>query len=127
LIENAPCHFENLNNFWQKQQWNNLQGLAICCKCSLHLKYIVLLQGRTSVLKVSSIWNQFYCEPRYFHIRLLLVCISTSDVGRNTYGSYQSLPWGTSQELNHSCGVLCMAKMRYFRATGMIFPRLPLL
>jgi hypothetical protein len=33
--------------------------------------------------------------------------------------------------ISHSHGVLhgrfCMAKMRYFRATGMIFPRLPLL
>jgi hypothetical protein len=25
-------------------------------------------------------------------------------VGRNTYGSYQSLPWGTSREQNHSRG-----------------------
>jgi hypothetical protein len=69
------------------------------------------------------------------------------------YGIYQSLLWGTSRELSgnmgsisHSRGVLhgsylkitpvaCpdpmglffLAKMRYFRATGMIFPRLLLL
>jgi hypothetical protein len=34
-------------------------------------------------------------------------------------GSYKkSLLWGVPQEL------FCMVKMRYFRATGMIFPRL---
>jgi hypothetical protein len=41
---------------------------------------------------------------------------------RNTYGSYKkSLPCGVPKEL------FCMAKMRYFRGTGMIFPRLALL
>jgi hypothetical protein len=35
------------------------------------------------------------------------------------HGSYKkSLPCGVPQEL------FCMAKMRYFRGTGMIFPRL---
>jgi hypothetical protein len=53
---------------------------------------------------------------------------------RNTYGSYQSPLWGTSHGSNKKslpCGVpqelFCMAKMRYFRGTGMIFPRLALL
>jgi hypothetical protein len=67
---------------------------------------------------------------------------------RNTYGSYQSLPWGTSHvilpvggtsrgELHGSykkslpCGVpqelFCMAKIRYCRGAGMIFPGLALL
>jgi hypothetical protein len=47
---------------------------------------------------------------------------------RNTYGSYssrgsykKSLPCGVPQEL------FCMAKMMYFKGTGMIFPRLALL
>jgi hypothetical protein len=33
----------------------------------------------------------------------------------------KSLQWGVAQEL------FCMVKMRYFRGTGMIFPRLALL
>jgi hypothetical protein len=43
-------------------------------------------------------------------------------VRKNTYGSYPSLPWGTSQELNHSRGP-GVSHRDYFRATGMIFPK----
>jgi hypothetical protein len=47
--------------------------------------------------------------------------LSITPVGYFT-GSYKkSLPCGVPQEL------FCMAKMRYFRGTGMIFPRLALL
>jgi hypothetical protein len=46
---------------------------------------------------------------------------------RNTYGSYQSLPWGTSLPCGVPQELFFMAKMRYFRGTGTIFPRLALL
>jgi hypothetical protein len=46
-------------------------------------------------------------------------------VGRNIYESYHSLPWGTSRELNHSHGH-GINEVFHFRATGMIFQRLPL-
>jgi hypothetical protein len=48
---------------------------------------------------------------------------------KNTYGSYQSLPWGTSRELCYKkslpWGVVpqelfCMAKIMYSRATGVV-------
>jgi hypothetical protein len=64
--------------------------------------------------------------------------VTAEKARRNTYGSYQSLQWGTFV-LHRSYkkitpglwGVprelICMAKIRYFRATGVIFPRLALL
>jgi hypothetical protein len=49
---------------------------------------------------------------------------------RNTYGSYQLLPWGlhgSYLKITPVRALFCMAKIIEFRATGMIFPRLALL
>jgi hypothetical protein len=54
-------------------------------------------------------------------------------VRRNTYGRYQSLLWGLHGSylkitpVGVPQGLFFMAKMKYFRATGMIFLRLALL
>jgi hypothetical protein len=47
--------------------------------------------------------------------------LSITPVGYFTGAINKSLPCGVPQEL------FCLAKMRYFRGTGMIFPRLALL
>jgi hypothetical protein len=58
------------------------------------------------------------CQEKYFR-----ELSSHSRAGGVPHRSYRkSVLWGgIPQEL-----FFCMAKMRYFRATGMIFPRLPL-
>jgi hypothetical protein len=56
------------------------------------------------------------CQEKYIQDQSLPWGILHGSYGK----SLPSCPWGVAR------GLYCLAKMKYFRATGMIFPRLPL-
>jgi hypothetical protein len=105
----------------------NLTGFKLSLTGVLQLKYPDQCRAAPKRSKSSKFFELFFFAPQAycFYFLLPFLCIVskaplTVHVRRNTYRSYQSLPWGTSPELLWGVPwwLFCMAKMRYFRATG---------
>jgi hypothetical protein len=113
VVQTPKCSFANDNGVYT---W--CIGTAVYTLGYLTLPFLKQL---CTSLCASCMTVRKFCIFIIFTIELVKARI-------NTYGSNQSLPWGTSLP----CGVpqerfcmelFCMAKMRYFRGTGIIFPK----
>jgi hypothetical protein len=110
LVWFVDCSMSNLYGWYIIFTWCDWRHtLGRCADC---------IAPRKPEIKVISLHEKNCNQTNALKAGLFLILALPVKARRNTYGSYQSLPWGTSRRYKKSlpCGVpqelFCMAKMR---------------